>query len=98
VAYRELLQQVLASKARYGEPVAAPAPGGEVQGLIYANLGWRDDPWMEDHLVFGEGNMDLYVRHLPTGEYRVIDRVPGNTIEVPATLEELLAVALAAHL
>jgi len=42
--------------------------------------------------------MDLYVRHLPIGEYRVIDRVPGNTIEVPATLEELLAVALAAHL
>jgi len=42
--------------------------------------------------------LDLYVRHLPTGEHRVIDRVPGNTIEVSATLEELLAVALAAHL
>ena len=48
--------------------------------------------------MLGEGNMDLYVATCPRGTYRVIDRVPGNTIQVSATVEDLLAVALTAPL
>ena len=33
MAYRELLEQVIASKARYGEPVAARALGQRRQAL-----------------------------------------------------------------
>lgn len=69
-----------------------------IDGLVEANLGWRDDDFFKDLLVFGEGNMDLYVRHLPTGEYRVIDRVPGNLIETHPSFKQLIAAALKSHL
>jgi hypothetical protein len=73
------------------------ATNATIQGVVQANLGWRDyEPWGA-YLVFGEGNMDLYVRHLPTGEYRVIDRVPGNIIETHPSFDRLLAAALRAH-
>ena len=68
-----------------------------IQGIVEANLGWRDLERFLAYLVFGEGNMDLYVCHLPTGEYHVIDRVPGNLIERHASFDQLLAAALKAH-
>lgn len=79
----------------------SPVAGGAdatIEGLVEANLGWRDDEYFNDHLVFGEGNMDLYVRHLPTGEYQIIDRTPGNVIETHPSFEQLIAAALKAHL
>lgn len=69
-----------------------------IEGIVDANLGWRDDEHFNDYLVFGEGNMDLYVRHLPTGEYQIIDRTPGNLIETHPSFDQLLAAALKAHL
>jgi hypothetical protein len=69
-----------------------------IQGIVEANLGWRDDPHASIYLVFGEGNLDLYVRHVPTGAYHVIDRVPGNLIESYPSFDQLLAAALKAHL
>ena len=74
------------------------ARNATIQGIVEANLGWRDLEEMSTYLVFGDGNMDLYVRHLPTGEYHVIDRVPGNLIERYPSFEQLLAAALRAHL
>lgn len=79
----------------------SPVAGGadaNIEGLVEANLGWRDDEFFNDYLVFGEGNMDLYVRHLPTGDYQVLDRTPGNLIETHPSFEQLLAAALKAHL
>lgn len=79
----------------------SPVAGGTdatIEGFVEANLGWRDDEFFNDYLVFGEGNMDLYVRHLPTGEYQVIDRTPGNLIEAPPSFDQLIAAALKAHL
>lgn len=73
------------------------APGATIQGLVEAHLDWREVEQMSDYLVFGEGNMDLYARHLPTGEHRVLDRVPGNLVEQYPSFELLLA-ALKAHL
>ncbi len=78
-------------------PVAG-APDATIEGLVEANLGWRDDDHFNDYLVFGEGNMDLYVRHLPTGDYQVIDRTPGNLIETHPSFDQLIAAALKAHL
>ena len=37
-----------------------------IQGIVEANLGWRDVEHLVAYLVFGEGNLDLYARHLPT--------------------------------
>lgn len=79
----------------------APVVGARdatIQGIVEANLVWRDVEQMVTYLVFGEGNMDLYVRHLPTGAYQVIDRVPGNLVETYGSFEQLLAAALRAHL
>jgi hypothetical protein len=38
------------------------------------------------------------VKHLPTGEYQVIDRTPGNLIQTHPSLAQLMAAALKAHL
>jgi hypothetical protein len=69
-----------------------------IQGIVEANLGWRDYEPHAAYLIFGEGNMDLYVRHLPTGRFQVVDRVPGNLIETHPSFDQLLAAALRAHL
>jgi hypothetical protein len=74
------------------------AADATIEGLVEANLGWRDDEHFNNYLVFGEGNMDLYVRHLPTGVYQTIDRTPGNLIETSPSFEQLLAAALKSHL
>jgi hypothetical protein len=74
------------------------ATDASIQGIVEANVGWRDDEHLVTYLVFGEGNMDLYVRHLPTGDYHVIDRVPGNLIETHRSFDQLLAAAIRAHL
>src|SRR5215212_4390572 len=69
-----------------------------IQGIVEANLGWRDDERFLEYLALGEGNMDVYVRHVPTGEYHVVDRVPGNLIERYCSFDQLIAAALKAHL
>jgi SMI1 / KNR4 family (SUKH-1) len=74
------------------------AAGATIQGIVEANLTWRDDEQMVSYLVFGDGNLDLYALHVPTGEYHVVDRVPGNLIATYPSFEQLLAAALEAHL
>jgi SMI1 / KNR4 family (SUKH-1) len=78
-------------------PVAG-AGDAVIEGFVEANLGWREDEHFRAYLIFGEGNMDFYVRHLPTGEYQVIDRTPGNLIETHPSFDGLIAAALKAHL
>lgn len=65
--------------------------------LVEANLEWRDDDRFDELLVLAEGNLDLYVVHIPTGEHRVMDRVPGNLIARCDSFESLLETALEAH-
>ncbi len=74
------------------------APGSTIEGIVEANQRWRIDQHLTHYLVFGEGNMDLYVRHSLTGDYHVIDRVPENVIESYRSYELLMAAALRAHL
>jgi|SRR5215207_5390821 len=102
--YEQLLTRVRAERAKYGERSASetsPVAGGTdatIELFVEANLGWRDDEHFTAYLVFGAGNMDLYVRHLPTGEYQVIDRTPGTLIETHPSFDQLMAAALKAHL
>ena len=78
-------------------PVVGTA-GATIEGIVEANQGWRVDEHFARYLIFGEGNLDLYVRHLPTGAYQVVDRVPGNLIATHPTFEQLITAALEAHL
>lgn len=80
------------------ETAIVGAPDASIPGFAEMNVLYRDDEWFDDLLVFGEGNMDLYVRRISTGEYQVIDRVPGNVIETLPSFERLLAAAIEAHL
>lgn len=72
-------------------------PTVSIQGVVEANLAWRDDAYFAYYLILGEGNLDLYVLHRPSGDYHVIDRTPGNLIETHDSFRSLLATALAAH-
>ncbi len=74
------------------------SPSNFIEGFVEMNLLYREDKWFEDYLVFGEGNMDLYVRQVSTGDFQIIDRVPGNLIETVSSFDELLIKALKAHL
>jgi hypothetical protein len=79
----------------------APVVGARdatIQGIVEANLGWRDHEPMVAYLVFGEGNMDLYVRNVETGAYHVMDRVPGNLVERYPSFDQLLDAAIRSHL
>jgi len=78
-------------------PIVGTA-GATIQGIVEANQIWRDDERLTRYLIFGDGNLDLYARHLPTGEYHVVDRVPGNLVATYPSFEQLIAAALEAHL
>ena len=69
-----------------------------IEGIIEANQGWRTDESFAHYLVLGEGNMDVYVRHLPTGDYQVLSRTPVTHIETHPSFDHLIAAALKAHL
>lgn len=77
-------------------PIAGDADS-TIQGLVEANRDWREGGGLDRALVLGEGNQDLYVLDLDSGEYQVRDRVPGDVIERHASFDALLAAALSAH-
>ena len=65
-----------------------------IWGIVEANLLHRSDPFFNDFLVFGQGNMDYYALYLPDNSYRIIDRVPGNVIDTLRSFEDLLVRAI----
>jgi len=69
-----------------------------IWGFIEANMLHRKDPFFHDFLVFGQGNMDYYVIYLPDASYRVIDRVPGNVIDILPSFDDLIVRAIEDHL
>jgi hypothetical protein len=69
-----------------------------IWGIVEANMLHRSDPSFHDVLVFGQGNMDYYVLYLPDTSYRVIDRVPGNVIDMLPSFEDLIVRAIEDHL
>jgi len=69
-----------------------------IWGIVEANLLHRSNPFFNDFLVFGQGNMDYYALYLPDNSYRIIDRVPGNVIDTLRSFEDLLVRAIADNL
>jgi hypothetical protein len=69
-----------------------------IWGIIEANILHRSDPFYNDFLVFGQGNMDYYTLYLPDNSYRVIDRVPGNVIDILPSFDDLIVQAIEDHL
>jgi hypothetical protein len=65
-----------------------------IWGIVEANLLHRSDPFFNDFLVFGQGNMDYYALYLPDNSYRIIDRVPGNVIDVLPSFDDLMIRAI----
>jgi hypothetical protein len=76
----------------------ARSAGGFWQGVVEANLLWRDDPANRELLVVGETDLDLLARHLPSGTWQRLDRVGRDRATTLATLDELVADALAPRL
>jgi hypothetical protein len=78
---------------------AGEEPDVLIEGFVEANLDYRDVDYFNDLLVFGDGDIDIYVCEMSKGEYQVRDRMPADNInETFGTFEELLAHALKAHL
>ena len=65
-----------------------------IWGIVEANLLHRNDPFFNDFLVFGQGNMDYYALYLPDNSYRIIDRVPGNVIDILPSFDDLMIRAI----
>ena len=80
------------------ETVLQGRPDVCIWGIVEANLLHRSDPFFNDFLVFGQGNMDYYALYLPDNSYRIIDRVPGNFIDTLWSFEDLLVRAIADNL
>jgi SMI1 / KNR4 family. len=80
------------------ETVLQGRPDVCIWGIVEANLLHRSDPFFNDFLVFGQGNMDYYALYLPDNSYRIIDRVPGNVIDTLRSFEDLLVRAIADNL
>lgn len=77
----------------------AGEPDVFIEGFTDSNLEYRDVDYFSDLLVFGDGDIDLYVYQISKNEYQVRDRVPADNIyETFGTFEELLAHALEEYL
>jgi hypothetical protein len=78
---------------------AGDDPDVFIEGFTEANLDYRDVDYFSDLLVFGDGDIDLYVYQVSKNEYQVRDRIPADNIyETFRTFEELIAHALEKYL
>jgi hypothetical protein len=73
----------------------ARGPGGFWQGLVAANLLWRDVPGRESYLVLGDSDLYLLTVDLDGGAPLLRDRVTAEPVEsfpdVATAIELLLA-------
>lgn len=76
------------------ETVLQGRQGVCIWGIVEANLLHRSDQFFNDFLVFGQGNMDYYALYLPDNSYRIIDRVPGNVIDILPSFDDLMIRAI----
>jgi cell wall assembly regulator SMI1 len=68
-----------------------------IQGFVESNEIWREAEVNRDYLYFGDGDISMYGCHLPSGEYRVMDRQSDTVIKVVPSFDALIAAALQAH-
>ena len=60
-----------------------------LDGLVEANLVWREFTPNKSHVFFAESGSDLYQHNLETDQFEVTDRVGRTVFNVFATVEEL---------
>jgi hypothetical protein len=71
---------------------------GTIEGLVPANLGYRDVEDMRDFLVFGSSGMELYVYDKKNRDYRIQDSVSMDTYETYADFDSLVTEVLRSRL
>jgi hypothetical protein len=71
--------------------------GKVIEGLVEANLLWRDAPSHQSFVFFGEGNISRYAFNQAQSEYQVLDFQTDTLVDSVSSLEQLLAVALREH-
>lgn len=69
-----------------------------IQGVVEANLAYRDFSPMKDYVVFGEDGLLIFVYDLKKCEYQSRDRIALDVVDVFSSLEGLIAHALQRHL
>lgn len=80
----------------YGSETA-PIVGYEdrfIQGLVEANLIWRDLESHKRYVFFGDASTSMYAYDVEDGSYKLLDRSSNDTLEEFKTFEELLQRAL----
>jgi hypothetical protein len=72
--------------------------GGFWQGLVAANLAWRENPSLRSVLVLGDSDMDLYAWRADTGAWLRMDRIAHDRVQTYGSFESMIEEALQARL
>jgi hypothetical protein len=65
-----------------------------IQGIVDANLIWRDYPPHAQWLFFGDSGISMYGLDLEGGKYQILDRASNSLVEEFPSFEGMLARAL----
>jgi hypothetical protein len=65
-----------------------------VQGLVYANLNWRDHEPNKRYVFFGDGGLSMYGYDLEDRKYQLVDRTNGDVLEEFDSFEAMIYRAL----
>jgi hypothetical protein len=68
-----------------------------IEGLVEANLAWRENPDHVPFVFFGEGDISRYVLNCDNSRYQVLDFQTDTLIEEVAGFDHLLFAALRDH-
>jgi hypothetical protein len=69
-----------------------------IEGFVDANLDRRDVEACKELLIFGEGNIDLYVYNVHQRKHFILDRTSLDITEEADSFDSLIAKALEIHL
>jgi len=68
-----------------------------LEGLVEANLAWRDHPGHDRFVFFAEGETSRYAFDQGTSEYQILDHQTDTLIDVVGSFDHLLLAALESH-
>jgi hypothetical protein len=68
-----------------------------IEGLVEANLAWRENPEHSALVFFGEGDISRYVLNCKNSRYQVLDYQTDTLIEEVSSFDQLLFSALRDH-
>jgi hypothetical protein len=75
-----------------------PGKGGFWQGMISANSAWRLTPGLNDILVLGDTDIDLFTVNLDGSSPCMRDKVGGDVVDVFFTVAEAIEIILQKYL